>query len=186
MRSLFVVVLLGGVVHAQPSAAVASTQPAFTVAANATMLVEEYLGTGIDVDVGIRLRDKIYIDVAAIVGGSSLIDPAGSGQNSGSLWGARGGMSYVSCSELFCRGLRGAVGVQHNAVSGYEALLEPPTWSDTRDTLVEEALALARVRIGAFAAIEVSAGVRVNQRISGEGDRLGFGVVLAAGLVATI
>lgn len=197
MRSsvvMVVVVAASGVVHARPATVPApiavppptDPQPRGTFAANLTLLADEYAGAGLEIAIGHQLGGKRYVDVAAIIGLTSLLDPAGSGQEGGSLSGVRGGLSHVHCGDVGCRGVGLSIGIEHQTLYGTDGLLDDPTWTESRTSVFVEGRALARVRLGDDLAVEISAALRGDAKLRGAGDRTTPGLVLALGLVATI
>lgn len=185
MRVVVALVLASSAVaFAEPVEAPAAEldPPRVSAGVSTSILFERYLGLVTEVEATVRIADEVYVHGAAGFGTASHYDPAGSGQGDSSIYLAHAGVTRLRCSGVGCWGLRGSVGVERAMIERSDALVDPPMWTEIRQTGFGEVRALAQLRLGSHAALETALAGRVHASLGGTEDGLGLGLVVTAGL----
>jgi hypothetical protein len=108
-----------------------------------SLVVEKRFATLTSVEVGFGLAGRLCLAGAFGVGGASLFDPAGSGQDGSRVVEARVGVGRLGCGRVGCLGAVGALGYHRQRNDG---LLDPPMYTEKRDLAFGELRGIARPR----------------------------------------
>ena len=164
-------------------------EPSISVGLTGSIAVERNVATLMNVQLGFPVRAGYWIDASVGLGGAGRIDPAGSGQGESSAYEGRVGLARLSCRAITCGGLVGSLGFHHQRIEFEDGLLEPPTWTETRDLGFAELRAIGRLRMASGrVGLEAALGARFHAAINAEHAKGGVnaGLLASLGLHVTI